>query len=81
MEEEKQSRVHFDIAKLIVDKLADEESVVTQQAALQVLKPLLDGHIGAAILNLRKMPETWFTNNFTPKNVLINELSDYLHKI
>jgi hypothetical protein len=30
MEEEKQSRVHFDIAKLIVDKLANEESVVTQ---------------------------------------------------
>jgi hypothetical protein len=46
-----------------------------------VLKPLLEGHIGPAILKLNKMPESWFTNEITPKSVLINEVSTYLQRI
>ncbi len=51
MEEVKQSRVHLDIAKRIVEKLADGKDHVTQNACKKVLKPLLEGHIGLAILN------------------------------
>ena len=45
MEEEKQSRVHCDIAKRIVDTISDGEQEVSQQAVLQVLKPLLEKNI------------------------------------
>ena len=57
MEEEKQSAVHLAIAKRIVDTLADKECHVTQQAALQVLKPLLEDFIGPGILKKHKIPE------------------------
>jgi hypothetical protein len=46
MEEAKQSIVHLDIAQSIVNKLAEGESHVSQEVILQVLKPLLEGHIG-----------------------------------
>ena len=48
MEEVKQSSVHLAIAKLIVEELADGDCHVTQQAAQQVLKPLLEDHIAPA---------------------------------
>ena len=50
MEEEKQSRVHLDIAKRIVDTLADGECHVSQLAAQHVLKPLLEDFIGPGII-------------------------------
>jgi hypothetical protein len=50
MEEVKQSRLHFEIAKRIVNKLADEESQITLKAILLVLKPLLEDHIPTAKL-------------------------------
>ena len=62
MEEEKQSRVNLDIAKRIIDTLADGECHVSQQAAQQVLKPLLEDHIVSAILKKHKLPENWFAN-------------------
>ena len=50
MEEEvKQSRVHLDIAKRIVDKLADGECHISQQVAINVLKQLLEENITLAI--------------------------------
>jgi len=49
MEEFKQSRVHLDLAKRIVEKISEGESHISQQAALLILKPLLEGHIGPAI--------------------------------
>ena len=57
MEEEKQSSVHLAIAKRIVDTLANGECHVSQQAALQVLKPLLEDFIGPGILKKHKIPE------------------------
>ena len=47
MEEEKQSKavLHLDIAKRIVEKLADAKSQISQKAVLQVLQPLLEDHI------------------------------------
>ena len=48
MEEEKQSRVHFDLAKRIVETIANGEEYMSQQAALQVLKPLLEDNITRA---------------------------------
>ena len=48
MEEEKQSRVHFDIAKKIVDTIANGEDQLSQQAVIQVLKPLLEENITIA---------------------------------
>ena len=62
MEEEKQSRVHLDIAKRIVDTLADGEYHVSQLAAQQVLKPLLEDNILNLILKKHKIPENWFAN-------------------
>jgi hypothetical protein len=49
MEEEKQSRVHLDIAKRIVKTLCMGEEQVSQQTALQVLKPLLEENITYAV--------------------------------
>ncbi len=57
MEEEKQSAVHLAIAKRIVDTLSDEDCHVSQQAALYVLKPLLEDHIISAILKKNKIPK------------------------
>ncbi len=57
IEEEKQSAVHLAIAKRIVDTLSDGECHVTHQAALQVLKPLLEDFIGPGILKKHKIPE------------------------
>ena len=48
MEEEKQSRVHFDLAKRIVDTIANGEENVSEQAVHQVLKPLLEDNITPA---------------------------------
>jgi hypothetical protein len=74
-------RVHLDVAQRIVNILADGESHVSQEAALQLLEPLLAGHVGPAILEQSEMPEKWFTVEITPKDDLVNELSAYLHKI
>ena len=41
----KQSRIHLDIATRIVDTLADGESYISQNAAVQVLKPFLKDQI------------------------------------
>ena len=49
MEEVKYSSIHFAIAKILVDRIEDGKGQVSQQAVLQVLKPLLEGHIGPAI--------------------------------
>ncbi len=57
MEEEKQSAVHLAIAKRIVDTLSDKDCHVSQQAALYVLKPLLEENITVAILKKHKIPE------------------------
>lgn len=57
MEEEKQSAVHLAISKRIVDTLSDEDCHVSQQAALYVLKPLLEDHIISAILKKNKIPK------------------------
>jgi hypothetical protein len=81
MEEAKQSTVHLEIAQRVVEKLADGESHVSQEATLQVLKPLLEGHIGPAILKLNKIPEELFTKDRYFKNDLIEKLSAYLQKI
>jgi hypothetical protein len=78
-EEVKQSRVHLDIAQRIADKLADTKTEVSQEAALQVLKPLLTHHIAPAMLT--EMPEDLFTTEKIQKNHLINKLSEYLQKI
>ena len=80
MEEVKQSRLHFEIAKRIVNKLADEESQITLKAVLLVLKPLLEDHIPTAKLKKNKIPEHWLTNEITAKNDFLNELSSYLQK-
>ena len=61
-EEEKQSAVHFAIAKRIVDTLADKKSHVTQQVALEVLKPLLEYNLAPIVIENHKIPENWFTN-------------------
>ena len=47
MEEEKHSRAvfHLDIAKRIVEKLADAKSQISKKAILQVLQSLLEDHI------------------------------------
>lgn len=45
MEELKQTRIQFDIAKRIVDKLANGENQIPQETVLQVLLPLLEDHI------------------------------------
>ena len=81
MEEVKQTRVHLDIAKRIVDKLTDGESYISQNAALQVLKPLMRDHIAPAILEENRMPEDWFIDERTSKDKLLNELSSYLQRI
>ena len=78
MEEQKLSRVHFDLAKKIIDTIADGEDHISQQAVFQVLKPLLEDNITAKIQREHKIPDRWFTNNETDKNNLINELSSYL---
>ena len=52
----KQSRIHLDIARRIVDTLADGESFISQNAAVQVLKPLLKDHITRATLKEYKLP-------------------------
>ena len=78
-EEKKQSSVHLDIAKRIVDKLADEESQISQKAVLQVVKPLLEDHILQSKLKKNKIPVHWLTNDITSKDVFLNELSSYLH--
>jgi hypothetical protein len=57
MEEEKQSSVHLAIARRIVNTIADEECLVSQQAALLVLKPLLEENITPLILKKHKIPE------------------------
>ena len=62
MEEEKQSRVHLDIAKRIVDTLADGECHVSQIAAQHFLKPLLEDFIAPGILKKHKLTENWFAN-------------------
>lgn len=49
MEEVKQTRVHLDLANRIVNKIAEGESHISQEAALFILKPLLEGHIGPTI--------------------------------
>jgi len=49
MEEQKQSRVHFDLAKKIVDTIANGEDQISQQAVFQVLKPLLEDNIAPKI--------------------------------
>ena len=81
MEEAKKLRVHLDIAQSIVIKIAEGESHVSQEVILQVLKPLLEGHIGPSIIKISKIPEDWFTNEIYPRNNLISELSAYLQKI
>jgi UDP-N-acetyl-D-mannosaminuronate dehydrogenase len=58
----KQSRIHLDIARRIVDTLANGESIILQNAAVKVLKPLLKDHITRATLKVHKLPEDWFTN-------------------
>jgi hypothetical protein len=78
MEEVKHSRVHLDLAKRIVDKIADGESHISQQAAVHILKELLEGHIGLEIRNVHKIPEKWFESKKTDKINLTNELSSYL---
>ena len=77
-EEEKQSRVHYEIAKRIVDKLVDQELQVSQKAVLQVIKPLLEDHIPLSKLRKNKIPVHWFTNEMTAKDDFLNELSTYL---
>ena len=57
MEEEKQSSVHLAIARRIVNTIADEECLVSQQAALLVLKPLLEENIITVKLKKHKIPE------------------------
>ena len=78
MEEVKQSRVHFEIAKRIVDKLADGDSQISQKSVFEVLKPILEDYIPSAKLKKYKIPERWFKNELTGKEDLLNELSSYL---
>jgi hypothetical protein len=77
----KQSRIHLDIARSIVDTLADGESFISLNAAVQVLKPLLKDHITRATLKVYKLPQDWFTDEVTAKDKLLNELSSYLQSI
>ena len=44
-EEEKQSRVHFDFAKHVIDIIVKGEEQVSQTVAIQVLKPFLEDYI------------------------------------
>ncbi len=81
MEEVKQSRIHLDMAKRIVDKLGDGESHITKRAMLQVLKPLLEEHIAPAKFKKYKMPEDWFTLEMKENNDLLSELSSFLQRI
>ena len=62
MEEVKQSRVHLDLAKSIVNKISNGECHVSQRAAAFILKPLLEDHISPAILKVNKIPEKWYKN-------------------
>ncbi len=78
MEEEKQSSDHLAIATRTVDTLADGDCHVSQQATLQVLKPLLEDHILHFVLKNNKIPEQWFEKEMTPKESLIHELASYL---
>ncbi len=80
-EEEKQSGVHLAIAKHIVDTLADGESDVTQQVALEVLKPWLEDNIAPIMIKNHKIPDNWFTNERTPKLNLSHELASYLQLV
>lgn len=81
MEEVKQSRVHLDLAKRIVDKIANGESHISQQAAVNILKELLEGHIALEIRNANRIPEKWFKSKKIDKVNLTNELSSYLQQI
>ena len=80
-EEKKQSSVYLDIAKRIVDKLADEGSQISQKAVLQVVKTLLEGHILPSKLRKIKIPVHWLTNEITAKDDFLKELSSYLQTI
>ena len=81
MEEEKQSRVHLDLARRIFTTMADGEGYITQEVAIKVLKPLLEEFIAPGILKIHTMPEKWFKKKITVKDDLINDLSSYLQKI
>ncbi len=81
MEEEKHTSVHLAIAKRIVDTLADGDCHVSQLAALQVLRPLLEDNLPPLILKKHKIPEQWFAYEMTAKESLIQELASYLQKI
>jgi hypothetical protein len=78
MEEEKHTSVHLAIAKRIVDTLADGDCHVSQLAALQVLRPLLEDNLPPLILKKHKIPEQWFAYEMTAKESLIQELASYL---
>ena len=81
MEEEKESVAHTNLARQIVETLADGEEVVLQQPALQVLKPLLEDHITPAKQKLYPIPEWWFGKKDLVKNELIDEIGNYLKRV
>jgi hypothetical protein len=81
MEEVKQSSVHLAIAKRIVDKIADKKHLISQQVALNVLKPFLEDHIIPAKLKKYKIPEYWFEESMMAKQYLLEELASYLQLV
>jgi hypothetical protein len=46
-----------------------------------VLKVQLENHVSTKKLNENKMPQRFLTNEKTPKDDFLNELSSYLQKI
>jgi hypothetical protein len=79
MEEENQSSVHLDLAKKIVDTITNKEQQhVTNEVALQVLKPILVDFTTPVQNRLLEIPERWSTRELTDKNELINDLASYL---
>ena len=61
MEEEKQSKVHLDLARRIFTTIAGGRKYITQEVAIMVLKPLLEENIAPATLKKHTMQENWFT--------------------
>ena len=67
MEEVKQSGVHLEIARRIVNKLAGDESYINQDKA-HVLKTFLKGQVAPDTIKENKMPSNWFNDETTSKD-------------
>ena len=68
VEEVKQSRVHFDLAKRIVDLIANGDEYLSQEVAVEVLKPFLVENITLVKQKQHSIPERWFNGKVTDKN-------------